>query len=171
SEDWVVNPKNKGVRWAVVFLVAPSKGAKLAVHPELQKIDASNKEVVIDQPACRFEPHVVAIREGQVVVAKNSSPLTHNTRWSGIKNPGDNKTIPSGGLVNIDDLKAADFPVQVQCNIHPWMQSWIYVFNNPYHTVTDADGNFEIKLAPAGACRLTVWQEKIGWKDGDRTGQ
>ena len=32
--------------------------------------------------------------------------------------------------------------------------------------VTDADGKFEIKLAPAGNCRLVVWQESIGYRGG-----
>ena len=36
--------------------------------------------------------------------------------------------------------------------------------------MTDADGNFEIKLAPAGEYKLMVWHEAVGWGAG-RTGK
>jgi hypothetical protein len=46
------------------------------------------------------------------------------------------------------------------------MSGWVRVFDNPYFAVTDADGNFEIKDAPAGTYRLMIWQESIGYRGG-----
>src|SRR5262249_17456228 len=65
DEEWVVNSKNKGVRWAIVWLAADptAENKTLPVHPELAS--AKLKAVVIDQPCCMFVPHVVALREGQ----------------------------------------------------------------------------------------------------------
>lgn len=170
KEDWVINKENKGIRWAVVFLVPepPKPNARLPIHPDLEKVSA--EPIVVDQPACRFEPHVVGVRQGQTVVVKNSASFPHNVKWSGINNPGNNVIIPPGGQVKIDNLKAAVFPVEVQCSIHPWMKGYFYVFNHPYFAVTDANGAFEIDKAPAGNYRLAVWQESIGWKDGNRNG-
>ena len=46
SDKWVVNPKNKGVRYVCVWLRAEDDKAKLPVHPDLAKIPDKDKEVV-----------------------------------------------------------------------------------------------------------------------------
>src|SRR5262249_53703305 len=170
-EDWVINKDNKGIRWVVVWLIpdpAPDpkdpKAAKLAIHPSLKDVPKDSK--MMDQPTCKFEPHVIALRQGQTLEVKNSTPITHNGNWTGIGNRGDNKILGPNDMVKITDLKAARFPVTVACNIHPWMKGWVRVFDHPYFAVTDADGRFEIKNAPAGKCRLVVWHE-TGWRNQD----
>ena len=35
------------------------------------------------------------------------------------------------------------------------------VLDNPYITVTDEKGNFEIKNVPAGTQKVVVWQESV----------
>jgi hypothetical protein len=167
SEDWVVNKQNKGVRWTFVWLSPdPGAAANLPIHPTLK--DIQNKEVEIDQPRCAFVPHCLAMREGQVLVAKNSSPIAHNVRWVGnpIKNPGGSNIIPTNGSFKIENLKADKLPLIVECNIHPWMKGRVGVFDHPYFAVTDDNGNFEIKLAPAGEHRLKVYHESVGWRGG-----
>jgi hypothetical protein len=46
------------------------------------------------------------------------------------------------------------------------MEGFVKVFDNPYYAVTDGDGKFEIKNAPAGKLRVVYWQEKVGYKGG-----
>jgi hypothetical protein len=170
SEKWVVNPKNKGVRWAFVYLVPapdpndPARKQTLPVNPALR--NPPKDPVEMDQPCCQFEPHAVGLREGQAIVFKNGAPISHNVHWTGgIKNPGNNVILPAGGKIEVSDLVAYRLPVSVKCDIHGWMQAWVYVFDNPYYAVTDADGNFEIKDAPAGTYNLVIWQESTGWRD------
>jgi hypothetical protein len=169
-EEWVVDANSKGVRWTYVWLEPEKGGAPLKVHPSLQQV--KEKEVVIDQPCCRFEPHAVAIREGQDLVTKNSAPVPHSVRWTGhpLKNPGGNVIVPAKQAQIIKDLKADRFPVLIKCDIHPWMGATVRVFNHPYYALTDADGKFEIKQAPAGGYRLIVWHEATGWGPGGREG-
>src|SRR5690242_18462633 len=70
SEKYVVGKKG-GVKNVIVWLQNGDKfKAKLPIHPDLKAIKV--KEVVIDQPCCKFEPHVLAIREGQKLIGKNS---------------------------------------------------------------------------------------------------
>jgi hypothetical protein len=169
GEEWVVNPKNKGIRWTYVWLITNDPNdpkAKLPIHPSLQNI--KDKEVSIDQPCCQYEPHALAMRQGQELVAKNSASIAHNVKWNGhpLRNPGNNVIIPAKGSYTIKDLKADTFPVKVECNIHPWMSAWVRVFDHPYFTVSDADGNFEIKNAPAGDYRVVIWHESIGYRGG-----
>jgi hypothetical protein len=39
------------------------------------------------------------------------------------------------------------------------MTGYVRVFDHPYYAVTDDDGNFEIKNAPAGKYRIVYWHE------------
>lgn len=170
SEKFVINPKNKGVKWVFTWLVDPkdAKG-KIPVHPSLA--EPSAKEVVIDQPCCKFEPHVLGLREGQILVAKNSSPIPHNVNLVSVgKNPSKNEIVPPGRAVKVEGWVSATAPTLVKCDIHPWMIGYVRVFNHPYFAITDEDGNFEMKNAPVGEWNLVVWQEEAGWVTGDRKG-
>lgn len=169
NQTWVVNKANKGVKNAFVWLASDEKtasGRDLPVHPTLKNI--AKLDVEVGQPRCAFVPHVVALREGQTLVVKNDSPVTHNVRWEGtpLKNPAGNETISPSKSVNISKLKADRFPVSVSCSMHPWMNAVVRVFDHPYFAVTDESGNFEIKHAPVGKYRLFVWHEGCGWKGG-----
>ena len=166
SEEWVVNKENKGVRWVFVWLAPDPAGEvkKLPIHPALKA--PKEKKVEIDQPCCMFVPHALAMREGQILVGKNSSPIPHNMYVFGhpLKNPAQNPIIPSGGSYEFK-LQTDDWPVTIQCSIHGWMNARVRVFDHPYYAVTDADGNFEIKQAPPGEWRLIVWHDS-GWRGG-----
>ena len=50
-------------------------------------------------------------------------------------------------------------------SIHPWMRSYLFVFNNPYFAVTSADGAFDLKNVPPGTYTVEAWQEKYGTQD------
>jgi len=95
SEAYVVNPKNKGVQWVVVWLVDAQDPKKaLPINPKLKSVP--DKEVVIDQPCCMFEPHIAALREGQTVLIKNSAEIAHNVNvQGGIANPSQNTIRPA----------------------------------------------------------------------------
>lgn len=172
DETWVVNPKNKGLKHAFVWIAvkdAKAKGAaaKLAIHPSLK--DVKEKEIHMDQPCCAFVPHAIALREGQVLVAKNASAIGHNYKYTGnpdTANSGNNFLLPPGAQKKIDGLVADRLPIAVECNIHPWMKGWVRVFDHPYYAVTDENGAFEIKDAPVGDFRLLVWHGSGGWRGG-----
>ena len=162
SEEWVVNSKNKGVRYVCIWLRPEEDGAKLPIHPDLEKVKV--EKVEYDQPCCKFEPHALALRKGQVLVAKNSSEFAHNFDWTGLRpQQGNNTLIPPGGKIDIE-MKPSEFPINIKCGIHPWMKGWIRVFDHPYFAVTDEDGKFEIKNAPAGKFRIVIWHE-TGWRN------
>ena len=163
--DYVVNPKNKGVRWAVIWLVDADDYQKaLPIHPDLKAI--AQKEVVLDQPCCQFEPHIVCLREGQTLTARNSGTIPHNTK---IDSPGDNPNlnplVPPGASVSVPNWKADWRPSLVSCGIHPWMSAYVRVFDHPYFAVTDEDGHFKIDKVPAGKVRIVAWQESVGYLD------
>jgi len=157
SQTWTVNPQNKGVRWVVVYL-KPAPGEKVPVHPSLEK--PKEEEVVIDQPNCLFTPHVLVMRKGQKLTAKNPDPVQHNVLITGLKFQ-DNKNLPVGQNYTWEkDVIPDDYrPMKVSCGQHPWMGGYLYVLEHPYFAVTDADGKFEIQLAPTATQNVVVWHE------------
>jgi hypothetical protein len=158
DELYVVNPKNKGLQWTFVWLAHEDVKNKtpLPMHPDLAALKV--KEVVMDQPTCAFAPYALALREGQTLVAKNSAKISHSFKWAGSPdtNPGGNRVIPAGDSYAVKDLKVDRNVIQIDCAFHPWMKGAVLVFNHPYYAVTDADGGFEMKNAPAGTYRLIV---------------
>jgi hypothetical protein len=166
SEEWVVNKDTKGMRWVFVWLISDDGKTPLTIHPSLKEVKVKNVE--IDQPCCKFIPHALAMRQGQDLIAKNTSPVAHNVYCQGhpARNPARNPLVPAGKSVTLDGLVADEkFPVSVSCKIHPWMSAWVRVYDHPYYALTDEKGNFEIKMAPVGDCRLKIWHES-GWLGG-----
>jgi len=167
SEEWVVNKDNRGVRWAVIWL-APPKPADLGarpnlfpVHPQLAKVETT--DLVINATCGRFEPHVLALRDDQHIGLKNNASF--NCRFLFVCPNGNTSQGPLGpsARVNLGTRDAADAPHSLTSKDHSWMQAWVWVFDHPYFAVTDADGKFELKNAPAGECRLFMWHETAGW--------
>jgi hypothetical protein len=182
TEDWVVNAKTGGIKNVVVWVVPePSDEAAIAalkkaqaenksyafksfdpadIHPDLKAVPKNPIE--IDQPCCRFIPHVLAGRAGQEMLIKNSASVPHNAKWVSRDNGEINPLIPAGGQFKLEKpLVSERFPIEVSCSIHPWMKAWVRVFDHPYFAITDENGNFEIKNAPVlkGKLRLFIWQE------------
>lgn len=168
DESVIVNPKNRGVKNVVVWLrpddVNDAKAALTA--KEIHPADAKRKraDVVIDQRACAFDPHVAVGRVGDTVVVKNSGAGLHNFFWSSANN-GEFGIITMPGQQQrfAQPLERERSPIQFKCTIHPWMVGYMRVFDHPYYAVTDDDGKFTIKDAPAGNYRLVYWHEQVGF--------
>jgi hypothetical protein len=174
DEKFVIS-KDGGLKNVIVWLQDANQNPRkamipLKIHPSLK--ESKTKEVIMDQPCCKFEPRIIALRDDQTLIGKNSSEILHNMHWfsSDEKNPGDNKAIAAGGKLEIK-LEASLKSVQIQCDVHGWMKGAVRVFNHPYFAVTDADGRFEIKNAPAGKYHIMMWHEGGFVTDGGGNGE
>jgi hypothetical protein len=171
DETLNVNPKNKGIKNVVIWLRPDNtdpKGSAIPrdkIHPD----DAKRKpaEVIIDQPCCMFVKRVTVARVGDTIVVKNPAPVAHNFFWTSGNNGEFNVTIPKESDWKMPQaLGAETAPIQYKCTIHPWMSGYVRIYDHPYFAVTDENGSFELKNAPAGKWRLMVWQEKVGFLGG-----
>ncbi len=163
DESILVNAKNKGIKNVVVFLRPDDDDLKVEfprnkIHPD----DAKRKpgEVVIDQPCCMFVNRVSVARVGDKLVVKNSAPVAHNFFWDSGNNGAHNITVPKMDKWEMKDALVKESPpIQYKCTIHGWMTGYVRIFDHPYYTITDEDGKFEIKNAPAGKFRIVYWHE------------
>jgi hypothetical protein len=162
KEDLVINKENKGLKWVVIYL-----GGTPKIHPDLEKAEG---EAELGQEHCHFKPHVLAMRAGQKFVVSSNDPVAHNTKGDGFQNSFNPIVPPAapGEKKSLDpiDLAPEKKPIVISCSIHTgFMFAWVAVFDHPYYAVTDEDGNFEIKMAPAGVQKLVIWHEK-GYGEG-----
>ena len=117
----------------------------------------------MDQQSKLFIPHVLPIVVGTAVRFLNSDSTRHN-----VFSPNYEKynlgTWPRGKTRDHTFGKCAKVPcVYVQlCLIHPEMEAYVVVLQNPFFAVTTPDGRFEISNVPPGAYSLAVWHPK-GW--------
>lgn len=156
SERLVVDKATKGVKWAIVYIPKPTK-----VNPEAESA-AKSAPLVFDQKNCSFVPHVLVGTKGATVTITSQDPVGHNANSRGLLNTKFNlPTQPNSKIPQL--LKNPEpKPGEVGCDVHPWMKAYWFVLNNPYFAVTDAQGNYEIKNAPAGEQKVVVWAECLG---------
>lgn len=156
DEKLVVNKENGGIANVVVYLFDQ---AKPKIHPDYEK--TAKAEVVVDNANCRFEPHVAAMRTGQTLVLGNKDPIGHNTKADFFNNNAFNDLIPATGSIKKSFTMAESAPSALSCSIHPWMNAYLLIREDPYFAVTDKDGKFSIKNLPAGEHTFIVWNNKF----------
>jgi plastocyanin len=156
SEKLVVNSGNQGVKYAFVYLQRPT-----GVNEEAKK-DALARHLEFDQKNCTYIPHVLAVMTGETVTVRSSDAANHNVNFQ-LKNLQVNQVIASGKTLELKPESPERTPGPVSCNIHPWMMAYWLVLEHPYFAVTDENGNYEIKNAPAGTQKVVVWQESAGF--------
>ncbi len=119
------------------------------------------KHAAMDQKNLVFIPHVLPVLAGTTVDYQNSDDVLHNVfspdKCAEKFNLG---TWPKGQSRSYSFKEAGCFPVML-CNVHPEMEAYIVVLENPYYATSAKDGSYEIKNVPAGKYTLKIWHEKL----------
>jgi plastocyanin len=118
--------------------------------------------VVLDQKGCRYNPHVLGIMVGQPLTITNTDSADHNIHDMPTSNQPFNESQKPTDKPITKTFSKPEVMIPVQCNQHPWMRAYIGVLNNPYFSVSGANGSFEIKNLPPGEYTLTAVHEKFG---------
>lgn len=139
------------VQNAVVYLVDVAKGK---AWPPAGKVPE------LDNIKCEFVPHVQVIPTGKLDVV-NKDPVLHNSHGYYGKRTAFNMAQPNEGQVIETDLPRAGI-VRVDCDVHGWMEGWVYVVDNPYYAITGPDGKFNITDVPPGTYKLIAVQSVTG---------
>jgi hypothetical protein len=133
------------------------------IHPSLKT--PAQAKLPFDNVGCRFVPHAMVVRTDQVVNCLNSDPCGHNVHTFPLKNEAYNQLISGGNNTGVEFKHSQSelLPMQVKCDIHPWMTAYWLVVDHPYATVSKEDGTFKIENMPAGKHTIRIWQERVGY--------
>lgn len=123
---------------------------------------------LIDQRGMKFHPHVLPVLAGTKVEFLNSDEVAHNVFSPdasankmnlGTWPKGEKRTFTFEGNCE----KVCD--AALLCNVHPEMEAFVVIMQNPYFALADDSGVFSIKNIPAGEYTLKVWNPKRGAPD------
>lgn len=108
----------------------------------------------MDQHGKVFIPYVLPVVQGTAVEFHNSDNLQHNVFGVGADkfNLG---TYTQGMARSYTFNKLGE--VAVLCNVHPEMEAYILVLQNPFFTQLDGSGKFRIAGVPPGDYAVTAW--------------
>ncbi len=119
-----------------------------------------SKKWVMDQRDNKFSPPVLAV----VVGAKVAFP-NHDTSWHNVYSKGGAKDFDLGLYAPGKSREMTfDKPgvARILCNVHPNMEAYIVVKEQPFFSVADSHGNYRIDGIPLGSYRITVWHPELG---------
>jgi hypothetical protein len=151
ARKYLIN-KDKEIKNVVVYLADIKSGKDIPAQP-----------VIIDNVKCFFEPHVSVgfIGQGNMAVNRNSDPIFHNIHAYIRHKTIYNLSIPEKG----NEIKRKFYKtgiMSITCNVHPWMLSYVLIFNHPYAAVTNEKGEYSIPDIPVGTYEVRAWHEGFG---------
>jgi len=135
---------------------------------EAGKDPASMPTPLLANKECRYIPHMQGMMVGQKLQITNEDPVLHNTHtYDGNGKTVFNIPLPTQGTKRALRMKKVGI-VNAKCDAgHTWMDGWVWVNQNPYYAVTDANGNFEITDIPEGDYVVKVFHPKAGEAEHD----
>lgn len=116
----------------------------------------------LDQRNMQFVPHVLPVVLGTTVRFLNHDSTSHN-----IFSPDNEQynlgTLPQGETRTYTFDKCARVPcVYTQlCHVHPEMEAYIVVLENPFFDVSRRNGRYEIHNVPPGQYVVGLWHPKL----------
>lgn len=164
----VKNNEGKEVK-AQTLVLGPNKTvANIFVRvkiglPAGKTYDTPADPVVIDQLGCMYIPHVIVSMKDQGVKILNSDGTLHNVHALPKINKEFNVAMPAfkKEIEKKFDKVEID-PFRIKCDVHPWMNGYFAVMDNPFFSVTKEDGKYEIKGLDPGEYEIEIWHEKLG---------
>jgi plastocyanin len=139
---------------AIVYVEsAPGTFEAPAAHPKM------------DQQGMTFIPYLLPVVVGTTVDFMNSDPVNHNVFSP--DNGGYNLGTWPKGESKPYTFKKAGVYTQL-CSIHPEMEAFVVVLQNPYFAVADKDGSFKISGVPDGHYVVKVFAKKLKKPDKEK---
>jgi len=111
----------------------------------------------IRQEGIEFRPRVLAIPVGSTVKFPNGDDVFHNVFSYSKAERFDLGRYPKGESKSVTFGRKGQ--VDVRCEVHDHMRSYVHVFDHPYYAVAGEDGSYAIPKVPPGTYTLVAWKE------------
>jgi plastocyanin len=114
---------------------------------------------VMDQRSRQFAPSVLAVRSGTAVSFPNSDNIRHHVYSFSPAKRFELRLYQGtpSAPVQFDNPGV----VVLGCNIHDWMVGYVYVTDDPWFSVSDAQGRLTLEQLPAGRYAVSLWHPQV----------
>lgn len=143
----------------------------------------TKRDIVMSNDSCRVSPRVAVGLVGSDFVFKTDGERMHNfhlyLQWKEHDKVSQrplkmgatvyNVAFPKGDREVRKPIKPFHTTreetgiIKAMCNLHPWEEATLLVFDHPYAAVTDAHGKFSLPDVPTGKYTLKWWHEGLGF--------
>ena len=123
--------------------------------------DPPKEPAIMDQKNLVFIPIVLPIVAGTTVKYLNSDDVLHNVFTPDKCAEKFNLGTWAKGQTRSYTFKNSGCLSVMLCNVHPEMEAYVLVLENPYYAVSAKDGSYTIKNVPAGKYTLKIWHKKL----------
>jgi plastocyanin len=161
NQDYQVNADST-IPYAIVYV-------KSDVLKGFTFTPPTDRNLVIDQKDCYYEPHVFWVMAGESFKVTNSDKTQHNVHAVPGRNDEINKAQNAGAADTFVFKKKESKIVPFSCDVHSWMSAHCMVSDHPFVATTDDKGNFEITGLPPGDYTVKVWTKQLGKADAKVT--
>ncbi|MBI3393196.1 MAG: hypothetical protein HY039_08410 [Nitrospirae bacterium] len=140
------------------------------------------RDIVMSNDSCRVSPRVAVGLVGSDFVFKTDGARMHNfhlyLQWKEHDKVSQrplrmgatvyNVAFPKGDREIRKPIKPFHTTreetgiIKARCNLHPWEEATLLVFDHPYAAVTDREGKFSLPDVPPGKYTLKWWHEGLG---------
>ncbi len=135
---------------------------------------ATSEPYALDQEACYFDPLVQVIKWGAELNIFNSDPVLHNIHSYELIGSA-RRTLfnfgqpPEKGVITRSVRPRRSRHIRVECDAHDFMLAWVFVAENPYAVVVDANGRFTMEDIPPGRYTVKAWHPHLGMRQQEIT--
>jgi len=137
AEDFIVDPKSKGLKNVVITIQDIAAG----------KSFAATTAPVISQVHCVYLPHVQVFQPQTKLTIRNNDQVLHNIHAYAGEQVLFNIAQPSYVKKWPVRLLSTSEVINVQCDMHEWMSAYLIPVEHPYAAVTDESGGFSMDQA------------------------
>lgn len=121
--------------------------------------EAGQLTAVLDQVQRQFVPSVLAVRTGTRVSFPNSDNIRHQVYSFSPSKKFELRLYQ--GTPSEPVLFDKPGVVVLGCNIHDWMVGYLYVTDDPWFAVSDAQGRLHLEDLPVGRYAVTLWHPRV----------
>lgn len=132
--------------------------AGIVLEPLSASAPARRQKAVIAQQDRDFVPYLTVIQTGTAVDFPNRDPIKHHVYSFSPAKIFEIKLYAGKPAQPVVFSKPGE--VAIGCNIHDWMEAYVWVVDSPYFTKTGADGRGRVEEVPPGRYRLRVWHPR-----------
>ena len=159
----IVDKDNKPLADAIVSLIPTSKGAiNMAATMTAPSAQMSQSEK-------QFSPHIVAVQQGQKVQFPNEDSIKHQV-YSLSELQQFDLTVEAGATEYGPEMTTTG-AINIGCNIHDWMQAYVYVVNTPWFAQSDSNGSVSITVPDNETFRWQLWYPRISDSEPSLSGE